>query len=64
MEYCEREMVQFSTKKQIDIVDFYIKTGSIKGTKQMFEEKYHDKIPTTSTIQNLYKKWRTGGYRL
>ena len=53
--------MQLSIEKRIDIVEFYIKTGSFKETKQMFEEKYLDKIPTTSTIQDLFRKWRTGG---
>ncbi|PSN35242.1 hypothetical protein C0J52_15520 [Blattella germanica] len=50
-------MVQFSIEKRTDIVEFYITTRSIKETNEMFQDKYpHDKIPTASTIQDLYTK--------
>lgn len=55
-------MVRFAIECRIDIVEFYVKTGSIKETKQMFKNKYPDiKPPSTSTIQDLYKKWKTTG---
>lgn len=55
-------MVRFSIDCRIDIVEFYIKTCSIKETKQMFVDKYSNiKPPSTSTIQDLYKKWRSTG---
>lgn len=55
-------MEQFVLEQRIDIVEFYIKTGSIKECKEMFQAKYSGKkLPTTSTIQDLYKKWRAVG---
>jgi hypothetical protein len=52
----------YSVKERVRIVEAYVRTGSFKETREIFQEQFPDaSVPAKSKVQDLTAKWRATG---